>query len=107
MADKSKSSSEPRGAAEKAEAKVEAELREVLPLSNPPEAEVAFHEREPDKVIPADDTDGADTPSGHALRQVGAPDRLDPNDVSDKDASAARVQGLRYRLEKAKKRWLA
>jgi len=52
-------------------------------------------------VIPHKDDDGADTPSGAALMKVGAPDPKDP--LSDEE----RVRGLRYRLEKYKKRWLS
>lgn len=89
-----------KSAAEKAEEKVGKELAEVMPLSHPPETELEFAEREPDKVIPAKESDGADTPSGHALREVGAPD---PEKAG---SEAERIKGLKYRLEKYKKRWL-
>jgi hypothetical protein len=90
---------EAKGAAEKAEEKVGKDMAEVMPLAWPPETELEFADREPDKVVPEEGTDGADTPSGHALRVVGAPDpKADPRDE--------RVRGLKYRLEKYKKRWL-
>lgn len=89
-------------AASKAEEKVGKEMAELMPLSHPVETELEFHEREPDKVIPHKDDDAADTPSGAALMKVGAPSK-DPDDLgSEKE----RVRGLKYRVEKYKKRWL-
>jgi hypothetical protein len=85
---------------DKAAKEVGKDLAEWLVLSHSPEAELEFHEREPEKVIPAKNSDGADTPSGHALRVVGAPDPADAG--SEKE----RQRGLHYRMEKFRKRWL-
>lgn len=101
---------EAKGSAEKAAEAVEArgltpvrvELpgKAVMALSHPPETELEFIEREPDKVIPVDGSDGADTPSGHALREVGAPNPLEAGSEEE------RQRGLQYRAVKYVKRWL-
>lgn len=91
----------PQSAAEKAAEKVGKEMAGVMPLQAPVEAGLTYEEREPEKVVPGEGTDGADTPSGHALRVVGAPDLSDP--TSDKEY----VRGLKYTVEKYKKRWLS
>jgi hypothetical protein len=83
-----------------ADEKVEKQMEEWMPLSHPPETEMSFAEREPEKVVPKKGSDGADTPSGAALMAVGAPN---PEKAGEE---AERVRGLKYRLEKYKKRWL-
>lgn len=85
--------------AKKLDAKV-AEVREGMPLHAPVEAGLSYEEREPEKVIPAKGSDGADTPSGAALREVGAPD---PESAGEPDEF---VKGLRYKRAKFMKRWL-
>lgn len=72
----------------------------VMALSHPPESELSFIEREPDKVIPPDGSDGADTPSGAALKEVGAPNPLAAGTEEE------RQKGLQYRALKYVKRWM-
>ena len=77
------------------------EMAEVMPLAQPVETALDYADREPERVVPEKGSDGADTPSGHALRVVGAPDLSDPTSEEEY------IRGLRYRLEKFKKRWLS
>jgi hypothetical protein len=93
---------EPKGASAKAEEKIGKEMAELMPLSQPLDVDLEFYEREPDKVIPSKGDDGADTPSGAALMKVGAPSK-DPEELG---SEGERVRGLKYRVEKYKKRWL-
>jgi hypothetical protein len=72
-----------------------------MALFSPPAAELDFVDREPDKVIPPEGSDGADTPSGYALREVGAPDPLDAGSEAERD------KGLQYRVLKYMKRWMS
>lgn len=102
MANKKPQSSKEK-AAESQAAKLDAEVadvREGMPLHAPVEAGLAYEEREPEKVIPPKDSDGADTPSGAALREVGAPDPENAGEPSEF------VKGLRYKRAKFMKRWL-
>jgi len=94
---------EPKGATAKAEDKLSKEMEEVMPLVAPKDEGLPFEEREPEKVVPHKDDDGADTPSGAALMAVGAPSQ-DPEEIG---GDAERVKGMKYRLAKYKKRWLS
>lgn len=95
------SASDAKGAAEKSKDAVGEDVAAWMSISEPPEDLLTYAEREPDKVIPDKGSDGADTPSGHALRITGAPN---PDDAgSEKE----RLRGLRYGYEKYKKRWLS
>lgn len=101
MADKPKSAADKaaESQAKKLDASV-AEVREGMPLHAPVEAGLSYEEREPDKVIPDKGSDGADTPSGAALRDVGAPDPENAGEPSEF------LKGLRYKRAKFMKRWL-
>lgn len=86
---------------EKAAAALDKEMREVMPLAHPVEtATPDGTPPEPDKPVPDKGDDGADTPSGHALMLVGPPD---PDDAG---SDAEGRKGMKYKLEKFKKRWL-
>lgn len=63
---------------------------EVIP--SPPDAEA------PDHFVPDKDHPSYDTPSGHAVAVVGAPN---PDGDPDKEAK----RGEKYAAEKAKVRW--
>jgi hypothetical protein len=71
----------------------EKKLAEVLPpfeAGPPPE--------EPEKVIPKKGSDGYETPSGYALAKVG-------EFKGEAGSDEAREHGIRYLVEKVKKRW--
>ena len=79
--------------------KAETELGKVsAPFEIPPEELVPYEEREPDRIVPKKGDDGYDTPSGYALAKVGEFE-------GDPGSEEAKIHGLRYRLEKIKKRW--
>lgn len=101
MADKPQSAKDKavESQAKKLDAKV-ADVREGMPLHAPVEAGLSYEEREPEKVIPDKGSDGADTPSGAALREVGAPD---PEKAGEPEEF---LRGLRYKRAKFMKRWL-
>jgi hypothetical protein len=65
-------------------------------------AEDTSHVAEPVRaeaaVVPEKGEAALDTPSGHALAKVGAPD-------PDGDTEKERERGERYAAEKSKKRW--
>lgn len=79
--------------------KAEAKLAEVsAPFEVPEDQLVPYEEREPDRIVPKKGDDGYDTPSGHALAVVG-------EYKGEAGSEEAKAHGLRYRLEKIKKRW--
>jgi hypothetical protein len=99
MADE-KATAKPTAAATAQPTAAEKKLGSVLPMPfEDPDSGLTHAEREPERVIPSKGDDGYDTPSGHALAKVGAPDPLDAG--SDKE----RERGLAYLYEKMKKRW--
>lgn len=53
---------------------------------------------EPDRVVPKKGSDGYETPSGYALAKVG-------EFTGEAGSEEAREHGLRYLVEKVKKRW--
>jgi hypothetical protein len=79
--------------------KAESELSKVTPPFEVPEdANPDYVNDPPDRIVPSKGDDGYDTPSGYALAKVG---EFEGEPGSDE----AKVHGLKYRLEKIKKRW--
>lgn len=71
--------------AEKKKGLTKAAQKAEAPSQTPASELVAYSEREPEKVVPAEGSDGYATPSGYAL--------------------AKGLEGEEYAREKAKKRW--